>query len=185
MTKKIHKHHIIPRSIGGDDSPDNILALDEYQHAYKHALDFVLFKHSPKFDCRHSGWKLLPEDLKLAVRKGLSERMLNQKISKKTRERISKAKKGVIFSKEHRQKLSKGQRNKKPDSEETKQKKSRATRGENHPMFGKTHSEESKRKMSEAHKCMSEETRQKISEAAKRREAKKRAEKIKVTNHIN
>jgi hypothetical protein len=185
MTKKIHKHHIIPRSRGGDDSPDNILALDEYQHAYKHALDFVLFKHSPKFDCRHSGWKLLPEDLKLAVRKGLSERMLNQKISKKTRERISKAKKGVIFSKEHRQKLSKGQRNKKPDSEETKQKKSRATRGENHPMFGKTHSEESKRKMSEAHKCMSEETRQKISEAAKRREAKKRAEKIKVTNHIN
>lgn len=179
MSRKIHKHHIIPRSRGGDNSPDNILELDEYQHAYEHALDFVLFEHSPRFDCRHSGWKLLPKDLKLAVRKKLSERMLNQKISEKTREKMSKAKRGIIFSKEHRQKLSESQRNRKPDSEETRRRKSKATRGENHPMFGKTHSEESKRKMSEAHKRMSEETRQKISEAAKKREARKRAEKLK------
>ena len=39
--------------------------------------------------------------------------------------------------------------------------------GENHPMYGKHHSEEAKKKNSEAHKNMSEETRKKMSEAKK------------------
>jgi hypothetical protein len=180
MSTKTHKHHVIPRSRGGSDHPSNIVELSEYEHAYEHALDFVLFEHSPRFDCRHSSWKLLPEDLQLAVRKELSKRMLSRKISESTREKISIAKRGVIFSEEHKQKLSWGQRNRKPDSKKTRQKKSEATRGKNHPMFGKTHSEESKKKMSQSHRDMSEETRRKISEAAKRREARKRKERIKL-----
>lgn len=47
--------------------------------------------------------------------------------------------------------------------------------GENNPMYGKTHSEESKKKMSEAHKNISDETRRKMSEANKGRTHSKEA----------
>lgn len=74
---------------------------------------------------------------------------------------------GLIFSEEHRRKLSKA-------------------REGNKSWLGKTHSEETRRKISENHhdvsgknnpmygKKLSEETRRKISEAAKKREAQKR-----------
>ena len=54
-------------------------------------------------------------------------------------------------------------------SEETSRKLSEATKGENNPMYGKTRSEETRRKMSESQKgrTFSEETRQKLSEALK------------------
>ena len=57
----------------------------------------------------------------------------------------------------------------KKHSEETKRKISEATKCENNPMYGKHHSEESKKKISEAHKGKhpSEETRKKLSEAKK------------------
>ena len=64
-------------------------------------------------------------------------------------------------------------------SEETKRKISKATKGENHPLYGKKHSEETKRKQSEIKrgknhpfygKKHSEETRRKMREAANRGE---------------
>lgn len=67
-------HHKIPRSRGGPDDDWNLTDLDDYEHAYEHALDFVLFEHAPIFDCRQPGWKLLPEDLKIAVKAELSRR---------------------------------------------------------------------------------------------------------------
>jgi len=54
-------------------------------------------------------------------------------------------------------------------SEETKRKMSEALKGENNPLFGKTLSEEHKRKISEAKKQMSPETKRKMSEALKGR----------------
>ena len=59
-------------------------------------------------------------------------------------------------------------------SEETRRKMSEANKGENNPFYGKHHSDEARRKISEAAKNMSEEHRRKLSEAAKRREARKR-----------
>ena len=52
-------------------------------------------------------------------------------------------------------------------SEESKKKMSEAKKGEKHPMYGKHHSDESKKKISEAHKNISEETRRKLSESHK------------------
>jgi hypothetical protein len=70
-----HKHHSIPRSRGGTDDEWNLIEVDPYTHAYEHALDFVLFKKSPWFDCRHEAWPLLPRDLKEAVLTEMSVRM--------------------------------------------------------------------------------------------------------------
>jgi hypothetical protein len=69
-----HKHHSIPKSRGGTDEDWNLVELDPYTHAYEHALDFVLFEHSPRFDFRHEAWPLLPEDLKKVVLKEASNR---------------------------------------------------------------------------------------------------------------
>lgn len=80
---------------------------------------------------------------------------------------------GLVFSKEHREKLSKSQKGKK-HSEGTRKKMSDSKKGQKPWIKGKKHSEESCQKMSEAHKGkvswnrgrkFSEETRKKMSEA--------------------
>jgi len=58
-------HHPIAQSRGGDDS--YTIDLSEYDHAYTHAVDFVLFDHAPRFDFRMPAWPCLPADLKEAV----------------------------------------------------------------------------------------------------------------------
>ena len=90
----MHKHHIIPKSRGGTDDDWNMRELSSYDHAYEHALDYVLFDHAPRFDFRHEAWPLLPEDLKEAVRNKL--RQWNQRTwigrshTLESREKISK-----------------------------------------------------------------------------------------------
>lgn len=71
---KINKHHIIPKSRGGTDDDWNLVERDVYTHAYEHALDFVLFKQAPWFDCRLESWPFLPSELREAVLKEYSRR---------------------------------------------------------------------------------------------------------------
>lgn len=70
-TGKNHVHHVIPKSRGGTD--DYVEIKSEYEHAYDHAIDFLLFDSAPVFDCRHTAWPLLPEDLREGVRNKLRE----------------------------------------------------------------------------------------------------------------
>jgi len=132
------KHHLIPRSRGGPDDDWNLVELSDYEHAYEHALDFVLFEHAPVFDCRQPGWPLLPDDLREAVCKELGNRMrgnqhavghgappgerngnfgkspcLGRKRTPEERARISAGNKGKPKSKEHRENLSKAKLGKK------------------------------------------------------------------------
>jgi hypothetical protein len=72
--------------------------VDPYAHAYDHALDFVLFEQAPVFDCRHDAWPLLPEGLREAVRKELSNRMSNRVIAEETKLKLSLAMLGRIPS---------------------------------------------------------------------------------------
>lgn len=132
------KHHIIPHSRGGPDDAWNLADLSDYDHAYGHALDFVLFEHAPVFDCRQPGWPLLPEDLRQAVRNELSRRMSGNQHAvgyggphgerngnyrkapckgrvrpQEEKDRIAAAHKGKPKSKEHRESLSKAKIGKK------------------------------------------------------------------------
>jgi hypothetical protein len=121
----LHKHHVIPRSRGGNDEPWNIIELNEYEHAYEHALDFVLFDHAPRFDCRHIGWKQLPDELRTLVRNKLSQTTsknnLGRTYSLETKIKISHATKGRTLDAEWRNKIGDSLRNK-PKSAEHRQK---------------------------------------------------------------
>ena len=69
-------HHSIPRSCGGTDDAWNLVEMEAYDHAYKHALDFVLFPNfAPRMDFRMTGWPLLPQELRDAVMLAHSEWM--------------------------------------------------------------------------------------------------------------
>ena len=130
-------HHKVPRSRGGSDEEWNLIELNDYEHAYEHAIDFVLFEISPFFDCRQPGWKLLPEDLRATVRAEMSRRRLGnafalghkglkgelngnfgkapclgRKRTPEERARISTGNKGKPKSAEHRRKLSEARKGK-------------------------------------------------------------------------
>lgn len=70
-----------------------------------------------------------------------------KKLSEKTRRKISESMKGRTLSKEHKKKISD------------------AIKGKNNPFYGRHHSLETKRKLSESHKNPSLETRRKMSES--------------------
>jgi hypothetical protein len=76
--------------------------------------------------------------------------MLGVKFSEEHKERISNALKGRERSKEHCDNLSKAMKNREPYSTEYKAKMSISCSGEKNGMFGRKHSDETKRKISEA-----------------------------------
>ncbi len=106
-----HRHHIVPRSKGGPDQEWNFVSLSPYDHAYGHALDFVLFEHAPMFDFRQPGWKLLPKDLQKAVKTAHSLRMrgsLNPSsggLKDSAKQKMSKIRKGIPKSDDHKRKI--------------------------------------------------------------------------------
>ena len=86
--------------------------------------------------------------------------------SEETKKRMSESGKVKIFSEKHRRKLCESRKDR-IFSEETRIKISEAKKGENNPNYGKTASEETRKKMSDAHKNPPEETRRKMSESGK------------------
>jgi hypothetical protein len=91
-----HRHHIVPASKGGPDEEWNFVSLSPYDHAYEHALDFVLFDNAPHFDFRHQAWPLLPADLQEAVLSRHSEWLSdnNPMHKQEARDKISAQMKG-------------------------------------------------------------------------------------------
>lgn len=69
---KTHTHHVVPRSRGGTDNPENLVELDFVAHAELHARDFLA--GGPWFDFRQEGWPWLDHELKEAVKKEASRR---------------------------------------------------------------------------------------------------------------
>lgn len=67
-----HIHHIIYKSQGGTEDPDNLLEMDFVEHARLHAEDFL--NGGPDFDFRHAGWGFLESDLQDKLRAEKSRR---------------------------------------------------------------------------------------------------------------
>ena len=89
---RLEVHHSIPRSRGGSDDEWNLHGISEYDHAYEHALNYVLFEHAPQMDFRMKGWSYLPSDLQEACKEELRIRnRLYRPLPPKTFEHQSKA----------------------------------------------------------------------------------------------
>ena len=93
------QHHNIPKSRGGPDDEWNLVEMNDYDHAYKHAVDFVLFDHAPRFDFRLNAWLLLPDDLREAVLAQTSQRQAEWNVRHNTGKKLDKS---------HRRKISEG-----------------------------------------------------------------------------
>jgi hypothetical protein len=160
----LHKHHIIPKYMGGSDDPSNLIELTPEQHAEAHK----------KLYDEHGNWQ------DYLAWQGLSKRMLSEDVAREasriantgkdmsleTRRKISEAKLGKKHTSEHIENNRKAQSGKLL-SDEHKEKIAAA-------LTGRTLSEEHKLNVGAKMKgrVMNEEWRKKLSESAKRRHAR-------------
>lgn len=166
------RHHIVPKCCGGTNEEENLIDLFAREHFIAHRL---LALENPDVKGLVYAWRCMAD----LCRRDMDRYELTaeeyeelKKIHAKT---VSESKKGVPLSDEAKQRM----RDNHAD-----------IRGENNPMFGKHHTEETKQKIREAKQNISDETRCKIGEASKGRkhsdEAKaKISSKVKGANHPN
>jgi hypothetical protein len=171
------RHHIIPRCMNGTDDKSNLVDLTAREHFIVHKLlveiypdikglwsaYFMMMNAKTKSQGRNYVTTSSEyERVKLICAQVQSDRMKGRMVGEKNprwgvklpleiREKISAKHKGKVISKEHKDKLSK------------------LNKGCGNHFFGKTHNEETRKKISElaTGRKLSEETRNKISDAHK------------------
>lgn len=133
-------HHIIPKSLGGDDSKDNLISLFPEEHLVAHLLLVKIYPHNQKLiyaaNMMTNG----------SANSNQNGRITNKEYSwvkKMHAKAVSEFHSGKVLSQETRQKIGNGNR-------------------------GKVRTEEYKNKMSEIKLQMTDETKKKISESVKR-----------------
>jgi len=184
---RFHKHHIVPRHMGGGDEPSNIAYVSIEEHAYLHlalwrqygleedrlaylGLSGNLTMSEIKWERQRLGAAAGGAKSGLSARrrgqapwnKGVkgAQRAWNKGIPRtdevKAKQRAKMT--GRKLSPEHRAKLSAARKGRTswnkgvPRSAELREAHRVAMTGERNPFYGRTHSDESKRKMSEAHR---------------------------------
>ncbi len=141
----------MPRSLGGADTPDNLVELDFIEHARLHAEEFLA--GGIQFDFRHEGWPFLPADLAEAVRKETSRR----------RSEGQQGSNNPMFGRERPDRREAWLGDKNPQRKaENREKTQQRVSGEGNPQFGKTgeansffgknHTEETKQLLSKINK---------------------------------
>lgn len=139
-----HKHHIIPRHMGGSDDPSNLIELSVAEHAEAHRLLFEQYKNQKDYIAWQalSGLISKEEARRLAISASLTGK-------KQSKEQIEKRVKARLKTRPH---STLGQKNK-PASEEKKLKISIANKGKPSPFKNKErHSDITKQLMSESAK---------------------------------
>ena len=139
---QVERHHIVPRSLGGTDSPENLVYLTPEEHFVAHELLV----------------KLHPKDIgplrALMILSGRNNRYRNNKLFGWARRRYSEMRKGnVPWNKgtpcaEGTKDKIREARKLQITTDETRAKISAAGKGENNAFYGKTHSTESRSKIS-------------------------------------
>jgi group I intron endonuclease len=120
----LHKHHILPKFMNGDDSSDNLIILSTEDHYNAH---MILARQYKKIDKRFIG-------------NILSANLIKRHFGGKTPEELSTAVSGKnngMYGKTH--------------SEEYKMYLKEKMSGESNPFYGKNHTDATKKKMSENH----------------------------------
>ncbi len=161
------KHHIVPRSLGGSNDPDNLILLTAREHFIAHLLlpKFLIGAHRKKMV--RARWYLSNlskydnvinsrtfEKYRLeysGIISGSNHHNYGKVLSEETKAKMSESRTGLKRSEETKAKMSKAAKRRRY-SKETKAKMSESKQGKNHPLYGCKHSLETKAKMSESHK---------------------------------
>lgn len=164
------RHHIIPRCMGGSDEDSNLIYLTLQEHFIAHKL---LAEENPEDpQLLHALWWM-------SNRGSVSTPEEYEDIRRKYIDMFSKSQKERFLDPLERQKAGNGRRGKSAPnkgvacSEAQKRSISSTLRSKYaskeiiHPMLGKTHTEDSKRKISQSLSNPTEETRQKHRDAAR------------------
>jgi len=175
LTTYTEKHHIIPRSLGGDDSSTNLVDLTAREHFICHWLLTKIHTDSAKYlmlnalqGMRRQNKNQQRYKTKITARvyanlkeewgllsseriKGDKNPMWGKHHTAEAKELIRQKNLGNKITDEQRAKISASQTGKKrkPFSEEWKAKLSASGSGKNNSMYGKTHSDETKAKQRE------------------------------------
>jgi hypothetical protein len=140
------KHHIIPKSLGGSNLPNNLVSLTLREHYVAHLFLSKMYVGEAKKKMLFALWRMLLQEKKRGSRvfemyrkKYIEEALKHQTITDEFRKKVSEGKKGKsptktkkVLEKNNRQKVT--------------------MLGSGNPMFNKKHSEETKRKISEKNK---------------------------------
>lgn len=107
----------------------------------------IVIHHDDENKTNNEIWNLIP----MSAQEHMSLHSIDRVVSKETCKKISDSNKGHFVSEETKKKMSESHKGKRL-SEETKNKLRIVNRGKNNGMYGKNHSEESKRKISQNRK---------------------------------
>lgn len=125
MNPVVHKHHIVPRHMGGSDTPSNIVSLSLPQHAEAHRL---LFEQHGKLEDKMA-WLMLSgktEEGEQTRREMTRQYMTSRVVTLETRNKFRHRMTGHKWSQESLIKRSATREGRSP-SDETKRKLSEAT----------------------------------------------------------
>jgi hypothetical protein len=153
LSKEIYteRHHIIPKSLGGDDSLSNLVDLTAREHFICHLLLPKMLTGIDKRNMTFAIWAMINRDHSKQRSRHKINSHTYHRLKNQVAEATSQLHKGKTVSKETREKLSK------------------SCKGRPSSFKGKTHSDESKKKLSNARKgkTLSSETVAKILESRK------------------
>lgn len=111
-----HRHHIIPRCVGGNDNEDNLIYLTPKEHFIAHKLLYQENPYNVKLFyaywimCRSKDKFCTPEEYEEASIKHSEIMKTNfnpsRNMTEETKRKISESMKGRVFTEEHKRKLS-------------------------------------------------------------------------------
>lgn len=114
------KHHIIPKCLGGDDEPDNLVRLTAREHFIIHKLLVEMYPESNelkfalwsmatlKNDLHERGYKVSGreyERLKIEMSEAMRKFRSGRKHSESTKQKIANAHKGKVLSESHKENI--------------------------------------------------------------------------------
>ncbi len=145
MSIYTHKHHIIPRHMGGTDDADNLVEVTVEQHALLHKQLWEDLGYQEDYIAwRCLSGQITAQEATLEAIRLSRQRYKGTKrgpLSEEAKQNISNAKKGKKIN---------YPKNRKSRSDEDKKAVSEKMKGASNHFYGKTHTEETKKKISDA-----------------------------------